>query len=443
MTSGFELADRLNNTNAASADGTFGGTNVPTIETTIVRSGVNSAKCSSGAGAGNSWVQCSPYVSNLTTTVYLRMYFRFQTLPTGNTIICYGDPNNSVVFDVRYLSATKNLQLTDRTTGGAAGGTSTQISTGEWNMLQVAIVLNGSGNATTATAVLNGVQFATSTLNTPAAFRNFFCGLPDATVLAANTDIYLDDMAINDGTGASQTSYPPEGKVVGLFPLSDSAVGAGWTLGTGTAISSNGFGSVDNKPPVGVADLAAGSDPKQIRNASANANTNYDANMTSYTAAGIGVSDTVTVVTPMVATAAPASTSAKQGTVGLVSNPAITNVALSAQGTSGAFWNGTIAGTYATGWKWSQGTPTINPTVTKGTQPVMRITQVTSSTRIAMVCAMMVTVEYTLGPQISQPCNFASGAMLMQTLRELWRRRRRRILIPDLRPRRQPRLVRP
>jgi hypothetical protein len=35
------------------------------------------------------------------------------------------------------------------------------------------------------------------------------------------------------------------------------------------------------------------------------------------------------------------------------------------------------------------------PSVTLGTAPVMRITQVTASTRIAVVCAMFIYVDYT------------------------------------------------
>jgi hypothetical protein len=178
-------------------------------------------------------------------------------------------------------------------------------------------------------------------------------------------------------------------------PTADSAGGTGWVLGTGTALGGNGWIAEDNKPPVGVADLTAGSDTKQIRNATASANSNYDATMTTYTAAGINASDTVDAVLPVVATAAPTATQAKQGTVGVSSNPAITNIALGAGGTSGAFWAGSAGGTYPTGWKISKGTLTLAPSVTIGTAPVMRITQVTSSTRIAVVCAMGIVVVWT------------------------------------------------
>jgi hypothetical protein len=207
---------------------------------------------------------------------------------------------------------------------------------------------------------------------------------------ASTLDIYFDDIIV-DGAG-----FLARSNVALLVPTADSAVGTGWTLGTGTAISGNsGSTAVKNKPPLGVADLAAGSDTKQIRNATSNANVNYDATMTTYTAAGVGPLDTVLAVQCIISTAAPVTTSSKQGTVGIVSNPTVANVALGSGGTAGAFWSGTAAGTYATGWKASFGTLTTSPSVTLGTAPVMRITQVTASTRIAMVCFMGIYVAYT------------------------------------------------
>ncbi len=120
--------------------------------------------------------------------------------------------------------------------------------------------------------------------------------------------------------------------------------------------------------------------------------------MTTYTAAGIKATDIVNVVVPVVSTGAPVTTSAKQGTVGVVSNPTIANVALSSTGTAGAFWQGNAAGAWPTGWKWSVGTAAYSPAVTLGTAPVMRLTQVTSSTRIALADAMGIYVDYTPAP---------------------------------------------
>jgi hypothetical protein len=165
-------------------------------------------------------------------------------------------------------------------------------------------------------------------------------------------------------------------------------------------------------PPDSAADLTVHADAMQIRNATSNANVNYDATMTTYTAAGIAASDIVTVIVPMIATGAPVTTSAKAGTVGVVSNPAIANIALGAGGTSGAFWSGVTMGTYPTGNKWSFGTTTYSPSVTLGTAPVMRVTQVTSSTRIAIVTEMGMYVEYAPKTSLLIPSKVSRNMLL-------------------------------
>jgi hypothetical protein len=212
------------------------------------------------------------------------------------------------------------------------------------------------------------------------------------TAPGANKVCYVDDYGMNDSTGAVQNSWLGEGKVVLLVPTADSAVGTGWT--NDQAATTGLFNSVRARPPAGIADTTTGGGGHQIRNATSNANVNYDATMTTYLAAGIGANDTITLVAPIINTSAPSATSPKQGTVGVASNPAIANVALAAAGTAGAFIASAIAAAYPTGWKWSNGTVTYNPTVVKGTAPVMRVTQVTASTRIAMVDFMGIYVEY-------------------------------------------------
>ncbi len=209
----------------------------------------------------------------------------------------------------------------------------------------------------------------------------------------ASKVLYLDDYACNDSSGGSQNTWPGSGKVVLLKPGTDSAVGSGWTLGTGTAIAGNsGATAVKNTPPLGVADLAAGSDTKQIRNASS-ATADYDTGLDSYTTAGISANDTINVVVPHIITAAPVTTAAKTGQLVLVSNPA------GATDSFSTFYSGVNAGTYATGWKTTIGTPQYAPSVTLGTRPVLRadITGGTA-TRIAMVCSMGMYVDYTPAP---------------------------------------------
>lgn len=384
-TTGFEINDFP--TSGTTAEGWVKTAN-GSISSAVVRSGALSFQTGNGQIAT---VSLSPALTLTAGRRYfLRAYCQWTTgtLP-GLQQTIMGE-NAGTDYNVK-ISATGKLGLFHGST--QIGSDSATLVVNRWYRIELSwIIATGTGDA--AELELDGVSVASET---GANRTDTLASIIQIGAFSAVTSsgFFVDDIALNDDQGASQNSWPGEGKVVLLLPTADSAVGTGWTLGTGTAISSNGFGSVDNTPPVGVTNVEAGSDPKQIRNASSNANSAYDATMTTYTAAGIGAGSTINVVDPIVMTAAPVSTGAKQGTVGLVSNPAITPIALAAGGTSGAFWSGVAENTYPTGWKLSHSTVTYDPAVTLGTAPVMRINQVTSSTRIATVCFMGIYVDYT------------------------------------------------
>ena len=343
---GFEAQDAVTDTG-----NTFSGT--AAYSTAQYRTGAASLRCNPASGVSGNAVYTGTSVS------YPHFGLYVASLPTLNRYIA----GTSIV---GYM----NLQLTSAGALAIYSGTtligtsSTKFASPGWHWV-------GIRNVTGTSVVflqIDGVNevTATGTVTTPSS-----CYLGVFGTEASAIDLYLDDV-IFDSAGFLAPSS------VGMaVPISDNAGGTGWTLGTGTALGGNGYKAVANKPPIGVADLTAGSDVKQIRNATANANVNYDANLQTY------------------ATAAPVVTTAKQGTVGVASNPVITNIALAAGGTSGAFWSGVAGGAYPTGWKVSMGTLTLAPSVTLGSSPVMRITQVTSSTLIAVVCFMGLLVVWT------------------------------------------------
>lgn len=389
LTAGGETAD-------TTAEGfTKIGTNTITFDTGTVRSGSRSLKYDATAGNLAGGHQFA-FTGATSRNYYIRAYVRFAAAPTSTSPIIRLFNGTHDCYAVR-LSTTGTLQLWTASSGGTqVGSDSAALSTNTWYRVEMRVKIV-AGASDEAELMLEGASVASTAVGNvgDVAPGTLQIGWPLAP--GANAVVFMDDVAVNDDQGADQNTWPGDGKVVALSPTADSAGGTGWTLGTGTALGGNGFAAVDNAPPVGVADLAVGSDPKQIRNASANANVSYDATMTTYTAAGIAAVDTINVIDPVIATAAPVTTSSKQGTVGVVSNPAISNVALGAGGTSGAFWSGVAANTFSTGWKMSHGTVTYAPSVTLGTAPVMRVTQVTSSTRIAMVCYMAMMIDYTPG----------------------------------------------
>ncbi len=410
VTSGFEL-NALNSGGSSGPDGiavTAAGSSPWSIVSSGQRSGGFAARYLVGATGANRGHWDFAYTAPaLGADIFVRFYFKIQAADASSILTLAQFPLSTTGLELRYDPLNGLIEFTDGTFGYPSDLGSVVVGT--WYRVELRVRI-GTGATDEVEAYLNGASFSggpitgKSFTDTP---LSLFCLGSDATNASP--------------TGRNTTpAANADGKIVLLKPTADSAVGTGWTLGTGTAIAGNtGKTAVANTPPLGVADLAAGSDPKQIRNASSNANVNYDATMTTYTAAGLSTGDTVNVVVPIVYTAAPVVTSAKAGTVGVVSNPAITSIALGAGGTAGAFWSGVAGGTFSTGWKASYGTVTYIPSVTLGTAPVMRITQVTASTRIAVVCGMFMYVDYspTPPPVKPRPIMGASVAVLRATTR--------------------------
>jgi hypothetical protein len=278
------------------------------------------------------------------------------------------------------------------------GSPSAAITDSNWHRIEMSGTIV-STNWTAVTLRLDGATVATWSGSVVVAGGGVNVGViwgwgaSDSVAPGASKVINVDDVAFNDSSGASNNTWPGDGSVVLLKPTADSAVGTGWTRDNAGTTGLNN--AVQNTPPAGGPDTTVGTGFSQIRNATSNASVNYDATMTTYTAAGVGASDTVNAVYEAVATGAPVTTSSKQGTFGIVSNPTVANVALGATGTSGAFWAGATAGTFGAGWKYSFGAVQQAPSVTLGTAPVARVTQVTASTRIAMCCFIGIYVDYT------------------------------------------------
>jgi hypothetical protein len=366
--------------------------NTVTVDTGTVNTGSKSFKFDSGAGVTTTLSKTITPV--LGTIFYARAWINLPG--TGGDISSLRltlDAANGLYADVFINSSNRSLLLRDNV--GTIGSQSANLSANTWYCLELAAQNNASASTSYREARLDGVSFASSSTRNSTTVGTGTVAFGWIANPGPSKILYMDDLAINDSGGANQNSWPGLGKQVLLRPISDNALGTGWTNDNLVNTTTNLWECVNNTPPIGIADTTTSTTSDQIRNATATANSNYDANLTTYSTAGITAVDTVNLVQPWTITAAPVSTSAKQGTIGVSSNPAITNVALAAGGVSGAFWSGTAGGTYPTGWKVSPGTLTYAPSVTVGSSPVMRITQVTSSTRIAMCCFMGLYVDYT------------------------------------------------
>ena len=336
-------------------------TGTAAYSTLQARTGAASVRCNPASGA-------TGYVTVLAAT-HFGLYI--ASLPTVARQIA-GNATSSAPRLILQPSGVLDLYTTSGLYGSSAA-----LSTGVWYWVSL------------KTGVTSGVAMQIDGVDAITGSQSIGLGQWDTLgcfgTEASAIDVYFDDVI------SSLAVFLAPSKVGLLVPTADSARSTGWK--TGAAGTTSLFAAVDNTPPTGVAD--PGTATSQIRNGVAEANGSYDATLTTYTAAGIVTGSTVLGVRPIVAVAAPVATTPKQGTVGVVSNPAIANIALEAgNGTAGAFWNAVAAGTFPTGWKLSRGTLTLSPTVTLGTAPVMRITQVTSNTQTADVAFMGLLVAW-------------------------------------------------
>jgi hypothetical protein len=378
----------------------------------VFRSGAASYKSDSGVGnnpTGYNLPSQAGYTLGVDGVTYsIRAYLLTSATPSSAARV-FGFGTNAGNNPAARLRTDGALELV--VSGAAQGSPSAVMNDGTWHRVEIQAVATATSNWTSATLLLDGITVATWS-GSVARTSNIQWGWWEAP--GASKTINIDDIALNDSTGTANTGWCGPGKVVLLVPTADSAVGTGWTRDNAGATGL--FNAVDNAPPAGIADTTGGNGLHQIRNATSNANVNYNATMTTYAAAGIAALDGIVALWEFVITGAPVTTSAKAGTFGIVSNPTVANVSLNATGTSGAFWSGFTAGTYGAGWKCSFGARQQFPSVVKGTAPVCRITQVTSSTRIAMCCAIGIYVDYAPGVFQGQEAQDRSDPFSLQVI---------------------------
>lgn len=359
-----------------------------TLDTSIVRSGSYSAKGVAVATGGNAYVT-QTFVGALDVWYYQRFYVYPLNYPSVGSDSWLNEIANGLYGAVIIVKPDGSLSVGDGVTEFVTGAT---LPLNTWTMLELG-VKNNSGGGGLAEVRKDGVSIWTGSIawNTVAPNTHLVGTMPEFGDGSPGLTFYFDDIALNDSTGVSQNTWPGEGKIIMLKPVADSAKGTGWTNDAASTVSL--FPSVDNTPPTGIADTTVGDGSHQLRNATANASSSYDAQVADYTTAGLTAHDVVTLVQPIMSTGAPSVTTPKTATLAGVSNPVVTATA------AANFLAGSVvAGTYPTGWKWVNGNVTYAPAVTKGTRPVVRVTQVTSSTLVGMVSALGLLVEYVRVP---------------------------------------------
>lgn len=382
FTSGFEINEPVS-APGLSPDGQPNSSNA--LSSTVqVRSGTYALRINPTAATA---YRNFTHTGVLGRTYFARFYLFIASAPLADFNIFY---MNTVIPSI-VLTSSRTLYLKNNAGAVQIGSASSAISLNTWTMVELSWTI-GSGSIDSAELRVEGSTIASATAQAWSDSAHGSFRLGDAN--SGTCDLYFDDFSLNDDQGTVQNSWAGEGRIVLLKPISLNANGGSWTDDAAATTSAALFAAVDNTPPNGIADTTAGGGNHQDRNAAAN--TSLDMNMTDYTTAGIAATDRIRAIVPIICTAAPVVTGAKTGSVGVVSNPTIANIAF-VNGASAAanFWAGAAAGTYPTNWKWEKGTATYDPSVTPGTSPVMRVT-ITGGTasRVAIVDFMGMYVEY-------------------------------------------------
>lgn len=358
-----------------------------TRDTSVKRTGFSSRAHNSGVSNALAYTHVSWGIQGA-NGYYTRLYFAVSALPDSTCrIVFYSDSGGNPLVGARLTSAGK-LQLWREVAGSEAQIGSDSVATITANTFyRLELFCKTVAGASDASELqLDGTSVASQTgasysdLNTAQLLAGWL-NSPGASKI-----LWLDDVAVNDDTGATQNTWPGAGSIVYLDPVSDNARTGSWTAGAGG--TSNLWDAVNNEPPSGA---AAASNTSQIVDAStADTTGNYDANMESYIAGGVSAGSTVILV-QSVFQVATTNTTTCSGAIRIVSNPA---QAAEESKTMGA---GVALGSWPTNWHTMWGAAQVSPAPTLATEPVLRIGRRGTQSTELHCCGMRIAVEYTPG----------------------------------------------
>jgi hypothetical protein len=180
---------------------------------------------------------------------YARTWYRVDALPTVAVRILtwHANGNSSATSNLVMLQPSGQLSYQGPTTPTL----SPAVSVNTWFCVEYALrgrLGVGYDMIFRLDGVTLGTGFSSTALTT--------VGLPDAirvgpaSISAPMTALWMDDIAVNDDTGAAQNGFPGiDGKIIHLAAIADSAVGADWKSNALTAFSPGAYDCFDNRPP--------------------------------------------------------------------------------------------------------------------------------------------------------------------------------------------------
>ena len=388
---------RLNFTGFESQSNDIDGYNASFDETTITHGGSRSMKIDSGAGNSAGAVNSKPGITILddsaTYVWFIRGYYYFVDYPNSTVNI----------LDIRTWNGSNGQLGLEMDSSGKiyaeshqnsrSGASAAAIPKNQWVRIEIKVtivlVANTSRQATVDEVRVDGVDqslTATNTYLTPNTGGIIFPASGWIQAPGANKIVYVDDLAWNNDQGAEQNSWPGEGKIIQLLPISDNARDTKWTGGAGG--TTNLYDAVNNTPPIGT---ATETDLTQIEHAGGAAGTTdrYDANMTTYATAGLTAADTISLMQFVDVDGEDITTGNKLLNFEVLSNPV-----MASPGNVTAGDNIGALGTYPMNWAVHRSAVLYNPSVDVDTSPVMRARRPETASRVASVCFMGIYVEY-------------------------------------------------
>lgn len=367
------------------------GTGTLTFDTTTKKSGTYAFKFDSAAGAAIH-ARYTGYTGALDRWYYLQFYLNITNLPTSTVRL----------LAIRDSGATPRLHLSLSSGGAlsftnssfvAIGSSGGSLSTGTWYRIAVQWYWSSTGGSNDdADCYVDGVLTVDPGLHdlgTTTAPTNFSFGWtsnPGASKVG-----YIDDVVFCDNQGSYNNTLPGVRSVALSLPTADGTRN-NWVAGAGG--TTNLYDAINNLPPAGL-DSASATNTSQIENSVSAANNAVTFTMQSYTTAGVGSSQTVFAIFPVIEGGNDSTTGADTLDIWIASNPngsaspAVANIDVN-------------DGTYPTGWNYTKGTFLEYPSVTLATSPTMTIEKNVATTRVNTVCFAGIMIVY--GPaSLSHP----------------------------------------
>lgn len=244
-TSGFELNSTTANVEFTSSTGT--------IITSSPHTGTYSGAITSATSGTFKGFGYTFETANTVGPFFFRFWLQVVTAPNATTTIV--GLQQSTGFENLTIQLTTSRTLILFTQDGAVqiGSASSALTLATWYCVEMRMDNSPASGSMVGEARLNGVVFATSSTltstNMTAGIFQLKLGVNLEGETATTLSIQFDDLALNNGSGSFQNTYPGQGQVLRYSP---NAAGDSNTFGTqvgGTTGGANNFTRVNEVTP--------------------------------------------------------------------------------------------------------------------------------------------------------------------------------------------------